>query len=177
MGKPNNAIWEGFGACYRHGDAMSMYCKCSACNEPVIAAVGRMRYHYVGCKKRPWSILVGWGVQRHAWWHAYPRASTTCMMRISSRPRRWWMRITSTNEVVWVLYNTFGIIRHYTTQSAKIPLIQTHSPVAYDFTQHLKVRDHTTWFWRCVGMTFGHQFLLGSHNFMVTALGSYVKWP
>ena len=38
------------------------------------------------------------------------------------------------------------------------------------------VRDHTTWIWRCVGITFGH-FLLGSHNFMVTALGSYVKWP
>jgi hypothetical protein len=29
----------------------------------------------------------------------------------------------------------------------------------------------------CVGtMAFGH-FLLGSHNFMVTALGSCVKWP
>jgi hypothetical protein len=31
-------------------------------------------------------------------------------------------------------------------------------------------------FWRCVGTTFGH-FLLGSHNFVVTALGSCVKWP
>ena len=40
----------------------------------------------------------------------------------------------------------------------------------------LRVRDHTTWFWRCVGTAFGH-FLLGSHNFMVTALGSCVKWP
>ena len=27
-----------------------------------------------------------------------------------------------------------------------------------------------------VGMAFGH-FLLGSHNCMVTALGSCVKWP
>ena len=35
---------------------------------------------------------------------------------------------------------------------------------------------HTTWFRRCLGMAFGH-FLLGSHNFMVTALGSCVKWP
>jgi hypothetical protein len=45
-----------------------------------------------------------------------------------------------------------------------------------DFTLHLKVRDHTTWFWRCVGTAFRH-LLLDSHNFMVTALGSCVKWP
>ena len=45
-----------------------------------------------------------------------------------------------------------------------------------DFTLHLRVHDHTSWFWRCVGMAFGH-FLLGSHNFMVKALGSCVKWP
>jgi hypothetical protein len=40
----------------------------------------------------------------------------------------------------------------------------------------LRACDHTTWFWRCVGTAFGH-FLLGSHNFMVTALGLCVKWP
>ena len=56
MGKPTDVIWEKFGACCRQGDVRSMYCKCSACNEPVIAAVGRMRDHCVGCKKRPWSI-------------------------------------------------------------------------------------------------------------------------
>ena len=49
-------------------------------------------------------------------------------------------------------------------------------PVTYDFTLYLKVRDHTTWFWRCLGMAIGH-FVLGSHNFIVTALGSCVKWP
>ena len=48
--------------------------------------------------------------------------------------------------------------------------------VTYDFTLHLRVRDHIAWFWRCLGMTFGH-FLLGSHNFMVTAFGMCVKWP
>ena len=48
-------------------------------------------------------------------------------------------------------------------------------PVTYGFTLHLRVHDHTTWFWRCVGTAFGH-FLLGSHNVMVTALGSCVKW-
>ena len=47
--------------------------------------------------------------------------------------------------------------------------------LTYDFTLHLRVRVHTTLFWRCVGMAFGH-FLFGSHNFMVTALGSCVKW-
>ena len=36
--------------------------------------------------------------------------------------------------------------------------------------------DHTTWFWRCLWMTFGH-FLVGFHDFMVTALGSCVKLP
>ena len=49
-------------------------------------------------------------------------------------------------------------------------------PVIYDFTLHLRVRDHTTQFWRCVGTAFGH-ILLGSHNFMVMAVGSCVKWP
>ena len=29
--------------------------------------------------------------------------------------------------------------------------------------------------WRCLGTAFGH-LLLGSHNLMVTALGSCVKW-
>jgi hypothetical protein len=38
------------------------------------------------------------------------------------------------------------------------------------FTLLLRVRDHITWFWRCVGTTFGH-FHLGSHNFMVMAHG------
>ena len=34
----------------------------------------------------------------------------------------------------------------------------------------------TTWFRRCIGTAFG-QFNLGSHNVMVTAFGSCVKWP
>jgi hypothetical protein len=45
----------------------------------------------------------------------------------------------------------------------------------YDFTLHLRAHDHTTWFWRYVGTAFGH-FLLGSHSYMVTTLGSCVKW-
>ena len=55
-------------------------------------------------------------------------------------------------------------------------LIEVEGLVTYDFTLYLRIRDHTAWFWRCVGTTFGH-FLLSSHNFMVTALGSCVKWP
>ena len=49
-------------------------------------------------------------------------------------------------------------------------------PVTYGFTLHLRVHDHTTRVWRCVGTAFGH-FLVGSHNLMVTGLGSCVKWP
>ena len=45
----------------------------------------------------------------------------------------------------------------------------------YGFTLNFKVRDHTTWVWRCFGTALGH-FILGSHNAMVTALGSCVKW-
>ena len=39
----------------------------------------------------------------------------------------------------------------------------------------VRIHDHTTWCWRCVGTAFGH-FLLGSHNFTVAALGSCAKW-
>ena len=47
-----------------------------------------------------------------------------------------------------------------------------------------RMASHYTWgsvtplhdFWRCLGTAFG-RFLWGSHNFMVTALGSCVKWP
>ena len=46
-------------------------------------------------------------------------------------------------------------------------------PVTYNFTLHLRVCDHTTWFWRCLGTTFGH-FLLGSHHFKVICLHSCV---
>ena len=46
--------------------------------------------------------------------------------------------------------------------------------VTYDFTLHLRIRDHTTHFWKCVGTTCGH-FLWGSHNFMVTALHTRAK--
>ena len=42
--------------------------------------------------------------------------------------------------------------------------------ITYDFTLYLRVHDHPTWIWKCPGTTFRH-FLLGSHNFMVIALG------
>ena len=57
---------------------------------------------------------------------------------------------------------------HMHISSLKLHLVE--GPITHDFTLHLRIRDHTTWFWRCVGTAFGH-FLLGSHNFMVTALG------
>ena len=30
--------------------------------------------------------------------------------------------------------------------------------VKYDFTPHLRAHDHITWFWKCLGMAFGHFF-------------------
>ena len=54
--------------------------------------------------------------------------------------------------------------------------IWSRTPVTYDFTLRLRARDHTTWCWRCVKTAFGH-FLLDFHIFMVTTLGSCVKWP
>ena len=29
-------------------------------------------------------------------------------------------------------------------------------PVTYGCTLHLRIHDHTTWFWRCLGTSFGH---------------------
>jgi hypothetical protein len=36
--------------------------------------------------------------------------------------------------------------------------------VTYDFILHLRVRDHTTWLWRCVGTALGH-FSFGLSQF------------
>jgi hypothetical protein len=54
--------------------------------------------------------------------------------------------------------------------------ISFEGPVTYDFALHLRIHDHISWFWKCLGTAFG-QFLFGSHNFMITVLGSCVKWP
>jgi hypothetical protein len=52
--------------------------------------------------------------------------------------------------------------------------------ITYDFTLHLRTHDRTTKLHGVGGVLgrrpLGH-FLVGSHNFMVTALGSCVKWP
>ena len=77
-------------------------------------------------------------------------------------------------------YHCWLVLFYYVSGPAWIEIqwnnIWLRGPVTYDFTLHLRIRDHTTWLWRCVGTVFGH-FLLGSHNFMVIALGSCVKWP
>ncbi len=55
-------IWSKFGAAYQPagGDetsaSKSKYCKYSACDEPVIAASGRLQDHWDKCKKRPRTI-------------------------------------------------------------------------------------------------------------------------
>ena len=51
--------------------------------------------------------------------------------------------------------------------------IWLRAPLHMAFTLHLRVHNHTTWFWRCLGTAFGH-FLLGSPNFMVMAHGSWL---
>ena len=48
--------------------------------------------------------------------------------------------------------------------------------ITYDFTLPLRAGDHTTWFWTCLGDGLW-TLLLGSHNFMIMAIGSCVKWP
>ena len=68
---------------------------------------------------------------------------------------------------LFYLYHSWGTHMH--RNSLKQHLVE--EPVPYEFTLHLRVCDHTTWFWRCV------RTALGSHVFMVTALGSCVKWP
>ena len=74
-----------------------------------------------------------------------------------------------------LVYSILSCVRtHMNKRSLKWH--SNEGPVTNGFRLHLRVRDRTTWFWRCVGTAFGH-FLLGSHNFMVTALGSCVKWP
>ena len=70
----------------------------------------------------------------------------------------------------------YFIMREDPREHKFIEMHLVKGPVTYGFTVHLRVCDHTTWCWRCVGTAFRH-FLLGSHNFMVTALGSCVKWP
>jgi hypothetical protein len=56
MGKSKDDIWSKFGQSYKQRDAKSSYCKCSACDELVIAAVGRMCHHWAKCNKRPCAI-------------------------------------------------------------------------------------------------------------------------
>jgi hypothetical protein len=50
--------------------------------------------------------------------------------------------------------------------------------VTYNFALHLRARDHPHYMILevCWDGLFTH-FLLGSHNFTVTALGLCVKWP
>ena len=73
-------------------------------------------------------------------------------------------------------HNHWFILFHQVWWPAWIEIHWDEGMVTYDFTIHLRICDHATWFWRCVGTAFEH-FPLGSHNFMVTAFGSCVKLP
>jgi ssDNA-binding Zn-finger/Zn-ribbon topoisomerase 1 len=56
MGKTKDDIWSKFGQSYKHGDAKLSYYKCSACDEPMIAAASRMHVHWAKCKNHPCAI-------------------------------------------------------------------------------------------------------------------------
>ena len=62
-------------------------------------------------------------------------------------------------------HNCWFILSHHVWGPAWIKIhwksTWVEGPVTYGFTLHLRIRDVNTWFWRCVGMTFGH-FFLGS---------------
>ena len=73
-----------------------------------------------------------------------------------------------------LFYHTWGLT--WTNIHWNSIWLRAWSPMASKFTLNLRVHDHTTWFWRCVGTALRH-FVLGSHNAMVTALGLCVKWP
>ena len=64
MTRPRDPIWGNFGDPFLplaagDDDAASQktkYCKCNACNEPIIAACTRLKDHWARCKKRPRAI-------------------------------------------------------------------------------------------------------------------------
>jgi hypothetical protein len=64
MVRTKHEIWKRFGDPFHLpaslGDddstTKSKYCKCNLCNELVIAASARLKYHWDKCKKRPRAI-------------------------------------------------------------------------------------------------------------------------
>ena len=71
-----------------------------------------------------------------------------------------------------LFYSIISWVRtHVNRNSLKQHLVE--GLVTYGITLHSRVCDHTSWFWRCIGTAFAHS-LMGSHNVMVTAFGS---WP
>ena len=71
-----------------------------------------------------------------------------------------------------LVYSTLSCVR---TRKNKISLKYNWLRIRSHMTS-LRIRDQSTSFGKCGGMAFEH-FLLGSHNFLVTALGSCMKWP
>ena len=64
--RTKSEIWKNYGVVYQPHEVgggtdqqhqtKSKYCKCSACDEPIIAASGRLRDHWNKCNKRPRAI-------------------------------------------------------------------------------------------------------------------------
>ena len=68
----------------------------------------------------------------------------------------------------WLILFLSCVRTYMNRNSLKWHLVE--GPVTYDFTLHLRVCDHTTWFWRCVGMAFGHFY------FGLSKLNGHGSW-
>ena len=130
----------------------------------------------IGGKRRSWSKFTShytWGTKRSMWMQdgckvymdSYmasngPRFMVTWTIlktlvlgvRPHTKPGKPWHSECSCPLI-------YSILSCATTRmnrnSSKQQLVE--GPSTYDFTLHLRVRDHTPWFWRCVGTTaFGH---------------------
>ena len=85
---------------------------------------------------------------------------------------------TSNTHNRWFQFISSCVRTHVNRNSLKQHLVE--GPVTYDFTLNLRVRDHTTSFWRYVGTVFGHLGPLHtrakSHDLvMVRTLDSHPK--
>ena len=140
-------------------------------NPSLINIMARYKGHFTHETESPWPVHL----QHSHWWRRWSRSkfashyargiNGACECKVDGTPNahnRWFI----------LFYHVWGT--RMNRNSLKSQLVE--GPVTYGFTLHSRIRDHTTWFQRCVGTVFGH-CLLGSHHFMVTAAGSCVKWP
>ena len=138
-------------------------------------------------KRRSWSKFAShytWGTNGvceckmyvKSTWHQMDRVSWSLGRLFSKPPLGGWLNTIlgdhgTPNTHNPLINSTLSCVRtHMNRNSSEKHLAE--GPITYGFTLHLRVREQTTWSGRCVRTALGH-FLLGTHNFMVTALGSW----